>query len=254
VKLFICWAGELSRKIALILYDWIPAVIPSITPWISSEDIRKGTRWSAELSKELEGSYFGIICLVPDNLMEPWLLFEAGALSKSVEGSRVFPLLFGVGPSQLPGPLQQFQATIFEKEDVRKLMQSLNEQFGQPSVPPEQLTRFFNHSWLSLEAQVAALLKEITSFPSKAVNGTPAAADAAAISKEALTILKLMSEGPNETFSAESLSAVLQLPVAKAQYHLDVLQEQGYIEMMMFYEEYFLSSKGRALLVEKGLL
>lgn len=53
MKLFISWSGEISHKVAVVLRDWIPAVIPSITPWVSTEDIRKGTRWGAELAKEL---------------------------------------------------------------------------------------------------------------------------------------------------------------------------------------------------------
>ncbi len=95
MKLFISWSGEISHKIAVVLRDWIPAVIPSIAPWVSSEDIPKGTRWSTEVAKELANSFSGIICVTPDNIREPWLLFEAGALSGSVEKSRVFPILFG---------------------------------------------------------------------------------------------------------------------------------------------------------------
>ena len=254
MKLFICWSGELSHKIALVLHDWIPALIPSLVPWISSEDIPKGTRWGAELLKQLEDTYCGIICLVPDNTREPWLLFEAGALSKSVAESRVFPLLFGVEPSQLPGPLAQFQATRFDKEDVRKLVRSLNQLFGTPSVPPEQLNRAFEFSWLGLQGTLSPLLEEIARPPLTTAKGTPASADVSVISEEQLTILKLMAQPGGDTFSAESFSGDLNLPVAKVQYYLDVLLDQGYIEGLMDYDEYYLSSKGRALLVEKGLL
>ncbi len=254
MKLFISWSGEISHKIAVVLRDWIPALISAITPWVSSEDIRKGTRWSAELAKELEGAYFGIICLVPNNIMEPWLLFEAGALSKSVGESRVFPLLFRVEASHLPGPLAQFQATIFEKEDVRKLMHSLNDPFGSPSVPPEQLNKAFEYSWLGLQGALAPLLEEITRSPLTTAKGTPASADVSVISEEQLTILKLMAQAGDGTFAAESFSGMLSLPVAKVQYYLDVLEAHGYIQAVIDSEEYYLVSKGRALLVEKGLL
>ena len=62
----------------------MPAVLRFVEPWVSSEDIPKGTRWGIQLASELEGTHSGIICLVHDNLTEPWLDFEAGALSKSI--------------------------------------------------------------------------------------------------------------------------------------------------------------------------
>ena len=71
MKVFISWSGPLSHRIALILRDWLPVVLPCMDPWVSSEDIPKGTRWGTELARELEGTHSGIICLVPDNLAEP---------------------------------------------------------------------------------------------------------------------------------------------------------------------------------------
>ena len=71
MKLFISWSGGLSHKIALILRDWVPAILPSIIPWVSSEDIRKGARWSTELAKQLQDTLCGVICCTPDNIVEP---------------------------------------------------------------------------------------------------------------------------------------------------------------------------------------
>lgn len=80
---------------------------------MSAENIDKGDRWSIDISKQLEETHFGIICMTPNNLGAPWILFEAGALSKSIEKARVSPLLFGVGPSDFTSsPLLQFQLTV----------------------------------------------------------------------------------------------------------------------------------------------
>lgn len=101
MKVFISWSGDLSHKVAVILRDWLPSVIQSLESYVSSEDIDKGARWSTDISKELEDSSFGILCITRENLDPPWLNFEAGALSKSVDRSRVSPFLFGVKRSDI---------------------------------------------------------------------------------------------------------------------------------------------------------
>jgi hypothetical protein len=85
----------------------------------------------------LEGTDSGIVCLVSGNIDEPWLNFEAGALSKSVQKGRVHPLLFALDPRKLIGPLGQFQATRFSKDDVKKLVKAINCDAGAGTLPAE---------------------------------------------------------------------------------------------------------------------
>ena len=73
VKVFISWSGDTSLKVAQLLRDWLPYVINAIEPYVSSEDIDKGARWSTDIAKELEDSTFGILCVTRDNLNAPWL-------------------------------------------------------------------------------------------------------------------------------------------------------------------------------------
>ena len=127
VKVFISWSGDRSKKIAEVLKKWIKDVIQSVEPFISSQDIPKGARWSADIAKELQDSNFGILCVTKDNFQEPWLLFEAGALSKTIDKTFVVPLLFDLDPSDLSNsPLLQFQATSFSKNEVKKLIDTMN--------------------------------------------------------------------------------------------------------------------------------
>ncbi|MFF2501131.1 hypothetical protein [Peribacillus sp. NPDC058075] len=63
MKVFLSWSGEYSKNIALILKEWLPLVIQTLEPYVSSEDIRKGSRWSASIGQELEVSNYGILCL-----------------------------------------------------------------------------------------------------------------------------------------------------------------------------------------------
>lgn len=98
MKVFISWSGEKSKAVAHALREFIPDVIQSVKPWMSDADIRAGECWSNAVAKELQESSFGIICLTADNLMAPWILFEAGALAKTISETYVCPYV-GVTPT-----------------------------------------------------------------------------------------------------------------------------------------------------------
>jgi hypothetical protein len=93
MKVFISWSGPRSKAAAQALHQWLPDVIQSIEPWMSAEDIDAGARWGNEVTNELAQTRCGIICLTQDNLTAPWILFEAGALSKTIEKTYVIPYL-----------------------------------------------------------------------------------------------------------------------------------------------------------------
>jgi len=156
VKVFLSWSGDLSRDMAIALHDWLPCVIQTLNPYVSAKDIHKGDRWLIEVSKELEKAAFGILCITPDNLDKPWLHFEAGALSKSVDTSRVIPLLLGVHVSDVEGPLAQFQAASVERNEMRDLLVSLNSAAESP-LPDAVLESSFTKWWPDLEDKLAAL-------------------------------------------------------------------------------------------------
>lgn len=63
MKVFISWSGDLSKRIAIALKEWIPNVLQSAEPYVSSEDIDKGSRWSTDIAKELADSTYGILCV-----------------------------------------------------------------------------------------------------------------------------------------------------------------------------------------------
>lgn len=159
MKVFLSWSGELSHKTAIIFRDWLPSVIQSIVPYVSSEDIDKGARWSTDIAKELENSTFGILCVTKENVHAPWLTFEAGALSKTMEKAAVSPFLFDIKRSEVSGPILQFQSTIFEREDIKKLVFSLNKACGAETLSDDRLEKAFSVWYSTLEEQLNALLK-----------------------------------------------------------------------------------------------
>ena len=160
MKIFLSWSGDISHKVAMTFRNWLPSVIQSINPYVSSEDIDKGARWSTDIAKELENSTFGILCVTNENINAPWLNFEAGALSKTMDKSLVSPFLFDIKRSDVDGPILQFQSTIFEKEDIKKLIFSLNKACEQDQLNEERLEKTFNVWYPSLQDELNKI-KEI---------------------------------------------------------------------------------------------
>jgi len=158
-KVFISWSGDLSNKLAEAVRNWIPGVLQFAKPYFTPSDIEKGARWGSDILGELASSDIGIICLTKDNLSKPWILFEAGALSKNFDKSKVCTLLFGVEATDLSGPLTIFQGTRFEKADVKKLIKSINATGGEAKLEDSVLDEVFEMWWPRLQERVASILE-----------------------------------------------------------------------------------------------
>ena len=117
MRVFISWSGELSRPLAEVLRDWLPSALQFVKPYFSPNDIEKGSRWEGILAGELSASSVGIFVMTHENRDSRWLHFEAGVIAKSIDRSRVCPMLFGIEPTDLEGPLAHFQSTRFTKDD-----------------------------------------------------------------------------------------------------------------------------------------
>jgi hypothetical protein len=174
MKVLISWSGELSHRVALLLREWLPMFIQVAEPWVSSEDIDRGTLWRTELAAELAQGSTGILCVTRDNVASPWVNFEAGALSKTPETARVIPFLFEMRPSDIHGPLADLMGAIYErgspknKEEFRKLLGSLNTSRNPPYVTAEVFNATFERMWPEFEPRLDALAAEaekLTSDP-----------------------------------------------------------------------------------------
>jgi len=131
-NILISWSGERSLLVAKAIRKWLPKIIQTAKPWMSDTDIAKGSRGLDDLSKALEGIKVGISCLTPENLREPWILFEAGALSKSLDDRA-------------------------EKEDTRKLMHTINQALSNEPISEEDLNDLFDKMWPTLEDTLKTL-------------------------------------------------------------------------------------------------
>ncbi|MBU7018740.1 MAG: toll/interleukin-1 receptor domain-containing protein [Theionarchaea archaeon] len=160
MKIFLSWSGSRSKKIAEVLNEWLPKLILTADPWMSP-DIEKGNRWSPEIARELEDSRVGIICLTKENLDSRWILYESGALSKTGD-SHVCTLLLDITPEDVEQPLAQFQHTQFEKEDIRKLMYTINQRIknvGERFHSKEHFDEIFDVFWPDLERKLQKIVR-----------------------------------------------------------------------------------------------
>ena len=152
MNLFLSWSGGLSHEVAKALVWWIPQVLQAIKPWISSQDIEKGARWFEEIGESLSTTDFGVLCLTASNLSAPWILFEAGALSKSLGQARVCPLLVNIKNADLVGPLAQFNTSGISKDEIRRLVEALNGRLSPESKRTDpQLTEALEVWWPRLD-------------------------------------------------------------------------------------------------------
>lgn len=157
-NVFISWSGDLSKQLAEALRQWIPSVLQFAKPYFTPSDIEKGAKWGSEISQKLSDTHVGIICLTRENYQKPWILFEAGALSKDLEKSRICSVLFGMDNSDLDGPLTTFQTTSFDKADFKKLIQNINDAGGEQKLSRETLEEVFEMWWPRLESKVKAIM------------------------------------------------------------------------------------------------
>ncbi len=150
MKIFISWSGERSRKVAQLLNTWLVDVIQSCKPWVSTEEIRHGANWQNKLLSELHESKRGIVCLTRENLNSPWILFEIGAMFKSIE-SKVSPLLIDLEPSEISDPIATFQYSRCNREGMAKLLYSLNDDLAEQGLDKERLDKSFEKNWPDFE-------------------------------------------------------------------------------------------------------
>lgn len=157
MKVFISWSGELSKLVAKELSEWLPSIIQSVEVFYSPEDIQKGENWNSRLTKELEECKYGIVCLTKENVSAPWIHFEAGALSKSLD-SHTSTLMIDVVTSDVQGPLSRFQTTRFEKNDFYQLVHSINDS-SDNKISEKVLRNSFEAVWDKMEVNIRDIIK-----------------------------------------------------------------------------------------------
>jgi hypothetical protein len=153
-EIVLTWSGRTSHVIASSLYEWLPLVIPGAKTWISTEDIAKGDRWFPELMSQLGRTTTCVISVTPENHKAPWVYYEAGVIAAKQEHGKICTVLFGVTTKNIKDtPLAQFQATEADKDDIWRLVRSINRRLARPN--DEQAVRaLYEKHWPTLKQAI----------------------------------------------------------------------------------------------------
>jgi hypothetical protein len=157
MQVFISWSQPRSLLLATALKRFMQRVIQSLQPWLSADDIEKGSRWFDEIGKTLDVCDVGIICITPENVNSTWLHFEAGALAKKLGKSRVVPYLLGFDVSALRPPLSMFDAAWFDKVQTRRVFKMLNNSLDDTRITESLLDETFEIWWPKFEEEVGKI-------------------------------------------------------------------------------------------------
>lgn len=158
-KVFISWGGQLSKNLANSLRNWLPSALQFVKPYFSPDDIQKGAKCNSAIANELQNSHIGIICLTRDNTERPWIVFEAGALSKIIDKREgVHVVIFDVEPSDIKGPLASFQGTVFRKDEFKLLISTINKAGGESALEAHIRDSVFEMWWPKLEEEISSIL------------------------------------------------------------------------------------------------
>jgi len=164
MKIFLSWSGSKSRSVAEALAEFTPLILQTARPLVADAAISAGDRWTTSIMSALGEAQAAIICLTKDNITNPWLAFEAGALSGKLQSSRFFPLLIDFSVRELSGPLAQFQAVRPERVDLLNMYLALNaaSEFG---APREVIETLFTNTWPRLDQRLHAILERKSDTP-----------------------------------------------------------------------------------------
>jgi hypothetical protein len=164
MKVFISWSETRSEYVAKALSEWLKDVIQTIDPWISKH-IDSGVTWARELAEQLEQTSFGVACVTPENQFAPWILFEAGAITKKSSKSFFCPYLIDMKETDLQLPLSSFQGNLANRDGTWALVQSINKAQADHILDDKTLERGFTRCWPEFEKTLQKLPAAKTKVP-----------------------------------------------------------------------------------------
>lgn len=126
--IFLSWSKELSLKLAKRTASLLEDVFETDDIfWISTKGIENGEFISSSIKEGLNKCDNAILFLTIDNINNPWINFEAGAIAYKSSNAHIWPFAFNL---DLNGdfsysPFASRQATKFNKEDILKLLNAI---------------------------------------------------------------------------------------------------------------------------------
>lgn len=148
-KIFISWSGKdtASFRVASKLYEIMPLMFQT-ADYFFSDHITKGKLGIEKIFANLAEAKIGIFCITKNNLLKPWLNFEAGAILSAVQNNNglAIPLLINMNTDDFlsfSSPLTNFQGTVFKDEnDLRRMIQDIGDSI-KSNLSEKQLDNLF---------------------------------------------------------------------------------------------------------------
>jgi hypothetical protein len=245
MNVFLSWAGEPSKQLALAFHDFLPVVVQECSPWMSKNDILAGQPWDRQLESALKAATFGVVCITPQNRENAYLHYEAGAIANQVgDQHHVCPVLLGgLTPGQLSQPLGRFQAKVADVDGIWELVVSLNSTAAK-KLDPTQLRRAFDGQWPSLQQAIAAIrfddaaptrrpademldeiLQHIRIFASGSLGGVGAGFDPGPVSFKSRT-----AEGQARNYTGDLVARIHRNLVGRFEWHVEDVKNKTVID------------------------
>ena len=163
-KIFISWSKNYSKQIALHLKDCLENVIfqgSGLACFVSDVDIASGEDWWNKIKRELKGSGLGILCVTKENIKEPWIYFEAGALvANNVD---IIPLLISCDLKALTNsPINGKECVQFyEETKFMKMIRDINDKLQLLNLTGEQLNAISQDAYNNMKERLGPTLNNL---------------------------------------------------------------------------------------------
>lgn len=162
-EIFIGQSGDRALKLAQELRPFLRRVVHGAVPWVLEGGIEAGEKFPQAIDRKLATSLAGLVCLTPENQREPWILFEAGALSQKAHERVWMVRLDFKSNKDVKWPLGQFQNTVAnDAEQMFAMVKSVSKivagAIGRAPQLDGDLKALFDKLWPDLRLTIDQLL------------------------------------------------------------------------------------------------
>ena len=163
-KIFISWSKDNSKKIALALKDVLENNIfngKGLTCFVSDVDIASGDDWWKKIRRELKSSSMGILCVTKENVKEPWIYFEGGALTAN--NIATIPLLISCDIKSLEhSPFSSREwVQFYDEKKFMKMIADINDKLKLLDIDRKQLDIISSNAYKELKDTLSETLQQL---------------------------------------------------------------------------------------------
>lgn len=165
MNVFLSFSGDYAKRHAVKFKNFLENTLQTSEGLISSE-IKGGDYWFPEILDNLNKAKFGIAFLTRSNQSSPWVNFEVGYI-RGKEGRKCTGILLDFDTSELIDPIKQINHKKLNKEDIKNLIQDIND-LSETPIKNDVLNKAFDRNWIEYENSFKKIVDEHEPEPSHA--------------------------------------------------------------------------------------